>query len=500
MRSSRSSTSRRSNEVGCADRDRRVSGEVAIVAAARTPFARLGGSLAAVPTVDLGGAAIREAVRRSGVDPSDVDAAYLGLCLPSGGMTAARMAALRGGLPLTTRSLTIDRACCSAMTAMGQAMANIRGGDARVVVAGGMESMSRTPFLMPQARWGQRVGDITIEDPLVIRNPYLDEPMARYTGVTSLAYGVDREAQDGWALVSQQRWQAGEAAGAFDDERFSIEIETQRDGPAVFGRDEHPRPDSTLERLARLPTVYGSPTVTAGNAPGLNDGATATVMMATKDAADRGLRPLATVVAYAAICCEPRESVRLPADAIRAALDAAGLTLAEMALIEINEAFAATVLVSSLVLADRDATEARRYPRARQRQRRGDRRRPSDRRIWGPIGDDVGLRAAAPRRRAGRRGHLWRGRAGGRPDHQGLSSAGAGGRDAVGDAACRGCDAVGVSLHGLGRPARARSGRAEGRNDRSVIVDRCCQSAYTGLPGVDREGIALVPDLLKACS
>lgn len=327
--------------------------DAVVLGVARTPFGRLGGSLASIATTQLGAIAVRAAVERSGIAPEVVDAVYLGLCLPSGGMTAARMAALQAGLPLGTLSLTIDRACCSAMTAVAQAAASINHGDAKVIVAGGMENMSRTPKLAHDARFGRKVGDVVLEDPLVIRNPYLDEPMARYTGTTALRYGVDRHAQDEWALRSQERWRDADAGGRLREEIVPVEVGTGSVA-SPFERDEQPRPNTTLEALARLPTVYGSPTVTAGNAPGLNDGATALVVSSWPAADDLGVRPLASIVRAVSIAGEPRESVRLPADAINHVLSRAGIGLRDVDLFEINEAFAATAVVSTQVLADGD--------------------------------------------------------------------------------------------------------------------------------------------------
>jgi acetyl-CoA C-acetyltransferase len=323
-----------------------------VLSAVRTPIGKLGGSLRTVPTTELGGIAIRAAVERAAIDPATVDSVHLGLCLPTGGMTAARSAALAAGLALSTRSLTIDRACCSAMTAIGQSMAGLAVGDVTITVAGGMENMSRTPLLFPAARGGTRVGDVTMEDPLVIRNPYLDAPMARYTGEVAIEYGVDRPVQDAWSVRSQQHWAEADAGGRFADELVGVQITEDRGRSSTLTRDEHPRPGTSLDDLARLKTVYGSPTVTAGNAPGLNDGASALVLVDDNGLEQTGARPIARVLTHVAIAGEPRQSVRLPADAIRLALDRVGMRLQDIDLIEINEAFAATAVVSTRSLAE----------------------------------------------------------------------------------------------------------------------------------------------------
>lgn len=317
-----------------------------VSSAVRTPVGRFGGSLRSVPTVDLGAIVVREAVARAGVSPAAVDAVFLGTCLPGPPMTAARVAALLAGMPQSTLSLTIDRACCSAMTAVGLAAGQLLAGAANVVVAGGMENMSATPLLQP-TRWGHRLGDLTLSDPLIIRNPVLDQPVARYTGEVSLEFGLGREAQDSWALLSQRRWEAAAAAGRFSSETVPVPV-----GDMEVTIDEQPRPDTSLEKLARLKTVYGSPTVTAGNAPGLNDGASALVITTAGFAERNGLPVLAHLRSYGAVAGDPRYAAALPADAIDKALALGKLELDAIDLLEINEAFAATPLVSTKVLSD----------------------------------------------------------------------------------------------------------------------------------------------------
>jgi acetyl-CoA C-acetyltransferase len=225
---------------------------------------------------------------------------------------------------------------------------------ASIVIAGGMENMSRTPYLIPQMRWGARLGDLTIRDELVIRNAYLDMPMAKYAGEVAVEKGVDRMEQDAWAVRSHQKWGEAQAKGKFNDELIPMEVPSAKGGKVPFTFDEHPRPDTTLEKISRLQPVYGSPTVTAGNASGIADGATATLLMKREEARKRGLTPLGRIVTYAPICGEPRESPLLPAVAIRKALSQADLSLDDMKFIEINEAFAAMPLVSTLALTDFD--------------------------------------------------------------------------------------------------------------------------------------------------
>ncbi|MFF0717339.1 thiolase family protein [Micromonospora sp. NPDC003816] len=313
-----------------------------VVSAVRTPVGRYGGSLRDVPTVDLGALVVGAAAERAAVAPDEVGSVVLGTCLPGPPMTAARVAAMLAGLPESTLSLTVDRACCSAMTAIGVADAQLRTGLTDLIVAGGMENMSATPHQLPR-RWGNRPADVVAEDPLIIRNPVLGAPVARYTGEVGLEFGYGREAQDEWALTSQRRWGAAHEAGRFDAELLPV---TRPDG-SVVDRDEPPRPAVTPEQLAKLKTVYGSPTVTAGNAPGLNDGAAAVLLATPRTAAERELRPLARILGFASVSGNPRYAAALPADAIELVLKNAGATLADVDLLEVNEAFAATALVTT---------------------------------------------------------------------------------------------------------------------------------------------------------
>lgn len=326
--------------------------EIVVVGGKRTPFGRFGGSLRDIPSVELGGMVIQRVIEDLPIDGGEIDSVIMGLCLPGVGLSPARQAVLAAKLPVDTNALTVDRACCSALTAVGMGVQLILRGQGSIIIAGGMENMSRTPYLIPQMRWGARLGDFTIRDELVIRNAYLDMPMAKYAGEVAVEKGVDRKGQDEWALRSHQRWGEAHAKGKFNEELIRIEILTPKGEKSFLTYDENPRPDTTMEKLARLQPVYGSPTVTAGNASGIADGATATVLMKKKEAQKRGILPLGKIITYAPICGEPRESPVLPATAIRKALCQADLALEEMKFIEINEAFTAMPLVSTLVLAD----------------------------------------------------------------------------------------------------------------------------------------------------
>jgi acetyl-CoA C-acetyltransferase len=332
--------------------------EIVVMTGRRTPFGRFGGSLRDIPSIELGGMVIQKVIEDLPIDGGEIDSVIMGLCLPGVGLSPARQAVLAAKLPVATNALTVDRACCSALTAAGIGMQLILRDQASIIIAGGMENMSRTPYLIPQMRWGARLGDFTIRDELVIRNAYLEMPMAKYAGEVAVEKGVDRKEQDEWALRSHQRWGEAHAKGKFNEELIKMDIPARKTEKSSLTCDEHPRPDTTFEKLSRLEPVYGSPTVTAGNASGIADGAAAALLMTEGEARKRGLLPLGKIITYVPICGEPRESPVLPAVAIRKALDQVDLPLDEIKFIEINEAFAAMPLVSTLVLADYDRRKA----------------------------------------------------------------------------------------------------------------------------------------------
>lgn len=330
-------------------------GSVVLVSAVRTPFGKLGGALAPLSTVDLGAAVIREVLSRVGVEPSVAQSVYMGVGMVGGAtLVPTRQAMLKAGLVQETPSLTVDRACCSGITAAGMGLREILLGEADAVVCGGMESLSRTPYLLPRGG-GFRPGHVVAEDPLLLRSPISDKAIAAYTGEEALRHGVSRADQDNWALGSHQKYFAAEAAGFFADERMQLAVPQAKGDPLLVTTDEPPRRDANLEKLASLKPVYGSPTITAGNAPGLNDGAAALLLMSAERARSLGLRPLATVLGHAQVSEGPTAGAYTPALAIRKVLQRTRHRVGQLARIEINEAFAATPLVSTKVLADGDA-------------------------------------------------------------------------------------------------------------------------------------------------
>jgi acetyl-CoA C-acetyltransferase len=319
---------------------------VHVLAFARTPFGRYGGALRDVPVVSLGERAVRAALARASVDGSAVDELALGVNFPGGDRSIARQVSLRAGIPDDRVSYTVDRACCSSLAATTLVCRSLTLGESAIGVAGGAENLSRVPFVLPDLRWGHRLGPVTLPDPLVISCPYTGVPRAVQAAEEAAVYGVGREEQDAWALRSQQRCAAAVADGFFASEVVAGE---------ELQRDEVPRPDTTLERLAALKTVYGSATVTPGNAPDLSSGATALVLASHEGVERAGVAPLAVLEGWAMASGDPQHIASMPAVAARRALARAGVALEDVDVLEINEAFAAVPLVSTRVLADGDA-------------------------------------------------------------------------------------------------------------------------------------------------
>ena len=332
--------------------------DVVVVSVARTPFGRFEGMLRELDGPALGALAIDMAVQRSGIAANTIDTVYGGVGMISSAMlTPVRQAVLSTALPETTPSAAIDRACCSGMTAIGMGFKDIRLGEATVVVCGGFESLSRTPLLWPRQR-AQRLGNVAVEDPLLIRGRVVDQPIAVYSGDEAVRRGVDREQQDTWAVESHQRYAKAEAEGYFGFERFAVEAPGAKGASTLVTIDESPRPDTTLEKLAKLKPVYGGKTVTAGNAPGLSDGAAFLVLCRRDFANAHGLAPLARIVDYVQVCGGPTSGTSTPASAIVRLAERSGCDVFGWDLIEINEAYAATPLVSTLALADGNLKKA----------------------------------------------------------------------------------------------------------------------------------------------
>ncbi|MGH2449445.1 MAG: acetyl-CoA C-acetyltransferase [Chloroflexota bacterium] len=328
--------------------------EVVIASTARTPIGRLGGSLADVLAVDLGGVAIRGALERAGVPDDEVDHVIMGTVIAAGqGQVPARQAAIKAGLPIEVPALTINKVCASGLKAVNLAAQMIKAGDAEVVVAGGMESMSGAPYLIDKARFGYRMGDATLHDAMIqdgLFCPVGCVPMTDYGSDTAEEFEISRDDQDRWAVRSQRRYVEALEAGRIQPEIVPVEV-PQRKGPAkLVEQDEQPRPDTTFEKLQLLKPLKPGGSITAGNAPGVNDGAGALVVLSKRKAGELGIKPLATLVAQGEGNAEPRYLHTVPAYAIRAALKKAGLDLSAIGLFEINEAFAAVTLTTMQLL------------------------------------------------------------------------------------------------------------------------------------------------------
>ncbi|MGZ6230502.1 MAG: thiolase family protein [Syntrophales bacterium] len=334
---------------------------IVMVSAVRTPFSKFDSAMADIPSIDLGVMVMKEVIERVKVKPEEVDDISYGSCIPAEVAletdVPARQATLLAGFPADNISVSLDRACCSSLTCLRLGVRAIKAGEAEIAMAVGSENMPRTPHLAPGLRKGARIGHIKLIDCL-FELGYTAKgfnPVAKDAGEVALEYGVTREMQDAWALGSQEKYAKAFAEGKFKigEELMPVVIPQKKGDPIVIEKDESPR-KTNMEALAKLKTIYGSPTVTAGNAPPISAGASAILIMTAKKAKEKGLKPLATVVAVAASATVPREIAVIPAYTIQKALKQAGLTLDDMKLIEINEAFAVLPLVSTKILANND--------------------------------------------------------------------------------------------------------------------------------------------------
>lgn len=333
--------------------------DAVILGGLRTPFGKFGGAIKDVPSVDLGAFVIQSLSEKFGLR-NDLDDVFYGTSGPSEVALEtgipARQAVLRAGLPQTTRSMTIDRACCSSMTAATLGAMHIQYFSSRVTLAVGAENMSRRPYLITGARW-KTLGAGQLIDPCYGLGYKGFNATAADVGHVATEYGVTREEQDEWAFTSQQRYDAALKAGKIADELLPFEW-SDNGASVVLEEDEFPKPWTSVEKLAALKPVYGSPTVTAGNAPGLDAGAAGLALSSRTWAEENGQRPLASLDYAVSVALEPRLMAAGPAVAIRAILQEAELQLDDVDLIEINEAFAAVPLVSAFILA---GEERRRY-------------------------------------------------------------------------------------------------------------------------------------------
>ena len=322
--------------------------EVVLCNPARTAIGTYGGSLKSIPASKLGASAIAETVRRSKLAASDIDVVVMGHVIQAGAkMNPARQAAIGAGLQVTIPAMTVNRVCGSGAQAIASAALEIIAGNAKCAIAGGMENMDMAPYLLPGGRWGYRMGDATVFDSMLcdgLNDAFSGQHSGWHTEDLVANYGITRADQDRWAARSQQRFSAAQAAGKFDQEIAGVEIKGRK-GLEIFGRDEHNRPDTTIESLAKLkPAFRKDGTITAGNAPGLNSGAAAMIVAQRAWAEAKGLKPAARLVSYGVAGVEPGMFGIGPVPAVRQALERAGWKIADVQRIEINEAFAAIAL------------------------------------------------------------------------------------------------------------------------------------------------------------
>jgi acetyl-CoA C-acetyltransferase len=323
--------------------------DVVIAGANRTAIGSLGGTLSTVSVVTLGATVLKAAVDRAGIDVGEVDEVIMGQVIQAGaGPNPARQAVLEAGFPMSLPAYTVNKVCASGMKAVGLGYLSIASGEQDVVVTGGMENMSQAPYVLPQARSGYRLGDGVMKD-AILRDALEDPTLSCHMGATAetLAkeFGIDREAQDAFAVRSQKRAMDAIASGKFVDEITAVTIPQRRGDPVVFEVDEYPRANTSVDALAKLrPAFQADGTVTAGNASGINDGAAAMVLCSAEEATRQGVKPMARIVAVASSALEPGRMGMGPVGATQRALKKASMSLTDMGAVELNEAFASQSL------------------------------------------------------------------------------------------------------------------------------------------------------------
>lgn len=322
-----------------------------IVSGARTPFAKFGGALSGMSAAQLGGIAIKEALARANLSGDKVDELIIGNVLQAGqGQIPSRQAAHEAGLPWSVQTETINKVCASGMRSVTMGEQLIRLGEASVVVAGGMESMSNAPYYLPKGRWGARMGNAEVVDGMVFDGltcSFTNVHMGTYGNGVADELALSRAEQDQWAYRSQMLATEAIEAGKFAEEIVAVPVPRRKGDDVLVSEDEAPRKDTALETLARLKPAFGKGgTITAGNAPGVNDGAAALLLMSEERAKQEGLTPLATIVAHTALGTKPEDFPKTPGLVINQLLEKTNLEAADIDLFEINEAFAAVALAS----------------------------------------------------------------------------------------------------------------------------------------------------------
>lgn len=329
-------------------------GKTVILSGVRTPFGKFGGALSCLTASQLGGIAVKEAIARAGVNPEDVQEVILGTVLQGGqGQIPSRQAAREAGLPWEVKTETINKVCASGMRSVTLADQIIRAGDEELIVAGGMESMSNAPYILPKARWGLKMGDSSVKDLMIhdgLSCSFTGVHMGTYGNSTAKEMEISREAQDEWGLRSHQRAITAIEGGILAEEIVPVTVPQRKGAPVVVQHDESPRKDTSIERLAKLAPVFNfDGTITAGNAPGINDGAAALILMSEERALREGRKPEAIILGHAAVAAPAKDFPQTPGLVINSLLKKTGKTVGEIDLFEINEAFAAVALASGKI-------------------------------------------------------------------------------------------------------------------------------------------------------
>lgn len=325
-----------------------------IVSGARTPFGKFGGALTPLTAVNLGAKAIKASLERADLAGADVDEVIMGTVLQGGqGQLPSRQAAVEAGIPWEVKTETINKVCASGLRSVTLADQLIRLGEEDVIVAGGMESMSNAPYILPDARWGNRMGDKTVQDLMILDGltcTFTGNHMGSYGNDTAAAFKVTRERQDEWAYRSHQLAINAIESGKFEDEIIPVEIPVRKGEPLLVNQDEAPRKGTSIEKLASLrPAFDKDGTITAGNAPGVNDGASAVVVMSDEKAKALNKKPLATILGHAEVAVEAKNFPQTPGLVINRLLEKTGVSKEDIDLYEINEAFAVVALASGQI-------------------------------------------------------------------------------------------------------------------------------------------------------
>jgi len=339
--------------------------EIVIVSGCRTPFGRFCGSLKEMDYYDLGAVSMREVYNRVGIAPNMVDEVFWGVgdtsvCKDVYTPVAARQTLLKAGLPDETPSVSIDKACVSAMSAIKLATMAIRLGEIETAIGGGATSFSQVPLIVRGIRYnGFRIGDQIMEDPIYMLRYRDFTPVSADADDMASEYGISRQEMDEWACRSHHNYGISWEAGKFTDEIIKMEIPQKKGNPVQLNIDEQYRPNTTIEALSKLKPIFGTQSITAGNAPGINDGSAAILVMSREKADELGLEVLGSIVDMTSIAIKPNRMAEAPGLAIKKVLGMAELTIDDMSVCEINEAFAAVPLVSIEVLSDRDKTKSK---------------------------------------------------------------------------------------------------------------------------------------------